>query len=171
MRNRLFAGAIVCSALALVSSVVHAQTSGTKELTQHKDWTTYEHRGAPGDICFATSQPKQTEPAGISREDAYFYVSAWPKDGVKNEISVKLGYAVKADTQITVVVGRAEFALFAKGDKAFVRDPNDELKLVNAMRRGNNMVVTATNEEGVTTKDTYSLLGVTAAIREVNDCK
>ncbi|MEM9026912.1 MAG: invasion associated locus B family protein [Pseudomonadota bacterium] len=171
MRNRSFASAAAILAFAMVSTVAYAQSEGpTKEVSTFKDWKTFEHRGAPGDICFATSQPKETEPTGVSRESAYFYVSAWPSDGVKSEVSLKLGYAIKSDSTVTVEIGNARFSLFSKGDKAFVSDPNEELKLVNAMKRGSFMTVTATSDSGTQTKDTYSLLGVTAAINAINSC-
>ncbi len=170
MTNRFVVGAVAGLALALVTSVALAQATGTKETNKYKDWTTYEHRGAPGDICFATTQPRETEPTDIPRDEAYFYVSAWPKDGVKSEVSVKMGFAVQPESKVQVAVGNARFELFTKGDKAFVSDPNEELKLVNAMRRGSFMTVTGTSETGITTTDTYSLLGVSAALRAINSC-
>ncbi|MEL6871516.1 MAG: invasion associated locus B family protein [Pseudomonadota bacterium] len=161
--------------LVLVSTLAGALTAGaasaaTKLTTKYRDWEVYQHKGTPADICFATSKPKETAPRGISRDSAYFYVSAWPKDGVKAEVSLKLGFEIATDSDVVVQIGNGRFTLFPKGDKAFVRDPRDELKLIEAMKNGSFMVVTAKSEAGTSTKDTYSLIGVTKAINAIDNC-
>lgn len=171
MKNGLALCAGIGLAIALLASSAIAQESPTRKVEEFRDWTTYEHRGAPGDICFAVSTPKETTPAGISRDDAYFYLSAWPKDGVKSEVSIKMGYDIRENSSVVVEIGNESFELFSKGDKAFVSDPNEELKLVNAMRRGSTMVVRGTSEANEQTTDTYSLIGVTAALNAVNACE
>ena len=170
MRDQALAAGIAL-AITLVSTAASAQSAGpTREVEVFRDWTTYEHKGAPSDICFATSQPRETEPTNANRETSYFYVSAWPKDGVRSEVSLKLGYEIQAGSDVTVAVGNEQFSLFPKAEKAFVSDPNEELKLINAMKRGSFMTVTATSADGTTTTDTYSLLGVTAAINSLSNC-
>ena len=59
--------------------------------------------------------------------------------------------------------------LFAKDDKAFVADPTEELKLIEAMKRGSSMKVDATSDSGSSTSDTYSLMGISAALRGLSD--
>ena len=142
----------------------------TKLVIESKDWTVYQHTGEPDNICFATSQPKETDPRGINRSSAYFYVSAWPKDGVKAEVSLKLGFNIKAGSDVEVQIGNGRFSLFPKGDKAFVNDPQQELKLIDAMKRGSFMTVTAESDQGTRIKDTYSLIGVTQAINSIDNC-
>ena len=44
--------------------------------------------------------------------------------------------------------------------------PSDDAKLVAAMKRGSNAVVTGVASRGTTTKDTFSLLGFTAATED-----
>ncbi|MEL6298180.1 MAG: invasion associated locus B family protein [Pseudomonadota bacterium] len=161
----------LATATVLAAALLSAgATAATKLTTKFKDWEVYQHSGSPADICFATSKPKETAPRGISRDSAYFYVSAWPKDGVKAEISLKLGYEIEQGSDVVVQIGNGRFRLFPKGDKAFVRDPRDELKLIEAMKGGSFMVVTAKSESGTSTKDTYSLIGVTKAIGAIDSC-
>lgn len=141
-----------------------AASQGTKVVNTFSDWTKYSHTGSPGDICFITSQPRETKPADVERDRAYFYVSSWSADGIRNQISVLLGYELEDQSEITVQVGSRSFKLFAKDDKGFVGDATDELQLLDAMKRGNFMTVTARTKDGVETTDTYSLIGVTAAV-------
>jgi invasion protein IalB len=131
------------------------------------DWAVLRNADDSAKICFAASQPKIKEPAGANRSKIVLYVSAWPKDGVKSEVSVKLGYPVRPDSPVDVTVGDAAFQLFADDDRAYVADSTDELKLVEAMKKGSTMVVKATSTRGTLTTDTYSLNGLGRALDAV----
>jgi invasion protein IalB len=131
------------------------------------DWFVHENAGEGPKICFAASQPKSKEPAGANRSRIVLYVSAWPKEGVKSEVSIKLGYPIKPDSQIAVSVGDAEFELFPDQDRAYVADATEELKLVEAMKKGSTLVVKATSARGTQTTDTYSLIGLGRALEAI----
>ena len=133
------------------------------------DWTLYSNsEGAR--ICFLATRPAATEPAGLQRDPAVLYVSAWPKEGVKSEVSVKLGLPIKKgnDPVLTItgtaISGEAKFKLFVKDDRAFVADATAELKLLEAMKKGSKLTVQAVSERGVVV-DTYSLQGLSAALQ------
>jgi len=65
-----------------------------------------------------------------------------------------------------------DFDLFTDGDSAWARDAETDRKLVQAMVRGNSMVVRGTSSRGTLTVDTYSLSGFTAARNAINKaCK
>lgn len=161
--------AILAVCAFLTSSPVLAQE--TKVVKTFSAWTLYSHSGSPGDICFITSQPRETKPAEVQRERAYFYVSSWTKDGIRSQISVLLGYDLEDQAPITVTVGSRSFKLFAKNDKGFIGDATSELQLIDAMKRGNFMTVTAKTKDGTETTDTYSLIGATAAVNSLaNGC-
>ena len=53
--------------------------------------------------------------------------------------------------------------LFTQGDTAWTMGEADDAALVAAMKAGVDMVVRGKSERGTDTKDTYSLLGFTAA--------
>jgi hypothetical protein len=155
------------AAALLVLSASHADAQAVKLVSRFNDWNVYAHESAATRICFATSQPNATEPAGARRDPIYFYVSAWPKEGVKSEVSVRIGYPFRKGSAVTVTIGDTAFNLFTDNDKAFVADPNAELKLLEAMKKGSVMVVRGTSERGTQTKDTYSLTGVAQALQKV----
>lgn len=165
MSNIRTALAALATCVVLVSSPVLAQE--TKVVKKFSAWTLYAHSGAPGAICFITSQPRETKPADVERDRAYFYVSSWSKDGIRSQISVLLGYEMDDQAPITVTVGSRQFKLFAKDDKGFVGDSTSELQLIDAMKRGNFMTVTAKTKDGRETSDTYSLIGATAAVNSL----
>jgi len=127
-------------------------------------WSLYADTATPKAICFLAAQPQAVEPLGANRGPIFFYISAWPKEGVKAEPSVKVGYPVKPDAEMSVTVGTETFKLFIKGERGFVSDPNEELKLVEALKKGSNAFVKATSARGTSTTDTYSLAGIKAAL-------
>lgn len=155
--------------LALASCFAFASTANAAQLVEkYGDWSLFVHDAAQKKICFATTQPSATSPKDAKRDAIFFYVSAWPKDGVKTEISVLLGYKIKKGSDVTINIGGTVFKLFPQDDKAFVADPQQELKLIDAMKRGSVMQVAATSEAGLATEDRFSLSGITNALKNLD---
>jgi hypothetical protein len=168
LKRTAWAGMTLAVAIGFAGAPGYAQSA--KLVSEFKDWKVHHSDGTAQQICFASSQPKETQPRGISRRSAYFYVSAFPGDGVKAEISLKLGFSAQNSSSVVVQIASGRWQLFTAGDRAFVSDPRDELKLIDAMKRGSFMTVTANTSNGTEVKDTYSLLGVTNAINSIDDC-
>lgn len=159
---------LLSAAALLWAAPVAAQSSeGAVEIGRYNQWVLHQNAGNGEKVCFAAAQPQKKEPAGANRSAIVFYVSAWPKDGIKSEVSIKLGYPIKPDGPVSVMVDQNEFQLFAKDDRAYVADATDELKLIEAMKAGTWVVVKATSQRGTETTDTYSLMGVTKALQEM----
>jgi invasion protein IalB len=155
-------------ALWLIGALAAAGTANAAKLVEKSgNWSMFVHDAAQKKICFIASQPASSTPKDAKREQAFFYISAWPKDGVKSEVSVLLGYPVKKGSTVTVTIGTNSFKLFPQDDKAFVADPTEELKLIDAMKRGNSMEIAASAEGGFDTQDKYSLSGITAALKNL----
>jgi invasion protein IalB len=163
---RLSAAGAAWLACAAATPAALAQTANPIE--KHGDWTMFTAEAGGSKLCFVTAQPAESKPEGARRDPIHFYVSAWPKEGVKAEISVKLGYPLKKGSQPTVSVGPQSFKLFVKDDKAFVADPTAELKLIDAMKKGAKILVEATSERGTATSDTYSLTGFDKALQALS---
>jgi glucose/arabinose dehydrogenase len=138
-------------------------------LERIKDWTVYIYEGAEGRICFAASAPTDMQPKTAKRTSVIFYVTTWQKDGVHTEVSVRQGYAMKANAVATVTVGGQTFSLSADDDKAYPKDPADERKLLAAMTAGGPMIVKATSAKGTQTTDQYSLEGVDGAVQKLEE--
>lgn len=155
--------------LSIIAAVCYATTAhAAKLIDKSGDWSMFIHDAAQKKICFIASQPSSSTPSDAKRDQPFFYVSAWPKDGVKAEISVLLGYPVKKGSDVSITISSSTFKLFAQGDKAFVADPTEELKLIDAMKRGSTMEVSAAAEAGFETTDKFSLSGVTASLKNLD---
>ena len=97
----------------------------------------------------------------------HVHVASWPQAGVKAEVSVRAGTALRMGVPAQIAIGSEQFTLFTKQDGAYVRDPIDELKLLEAMKKGSQMTFTAQTKEGGTVSDTFSLSGLAAALAHV----
>jgi invasion protein IalB len=134
----------------------------------YSDWTLYANEDGAGKVCFLAALPAQTQPPGITRGQALAYVSAWPKDGVKSEISFKLGFVLKKATEptaSTIGPGASSYRLFVKDDRAYVADATQELKLLEALRKGSKLTIQAISVDDTSVTDTYALQGITAALQ------
>jgi hypothetical protein len=62
--------------------------------------------------------------------------------------------------------------LFTEGEWAWPASAADDAQVLAAMKRGADAVLTARSGRGTVTKDTFSLLGYTAAVEEAEKrCK
>lgn len=154
--------AVLCLSLAVP---VSGQTVGQAD--QAGSWKLYVDLSGARQICFAATQPAETAPKGANRAPVYFYISSWPKDGVKTEISVKLGYVINKAAPSVLTIDAEAFPLFAEGDRAYIGDPTRELKAIEAMKKGSRMTVQAVSAKGTATTDTYSLAGISQALQKL----
>lgn len=167
MRSLLSTIPLLMATLIAGVAPLAAQEPGSVQTGAFGDWLVHQNSGEGPKTCFAASQPKAKEPAGANRSKIVLYISAWPKEGVKSEVSIKLGYPIKPDSAVTATVGSEEFKLFPDQDRAYVADSTDELKLVEAMKKGSTIVIKATSTRGTETTDTYSLMGLGKALDAV----
>lgn len=159
------ASAILAAAMIIAASPAYAQTA--KLLETFRDWQVFVHEANDEKVCFAASAPKDKEPKGVNRGSVFMYLTTWQKDNVRNELSVKVGYTFKPESTPVVSVGSETFELYSKDDKAFMRDPAEERKLLDAMRKGVTLTMSGLSSRGTKTEDSYSLLGLTAALGHI----
>ena len=140
-------------------------------LETFRDWIAFVHKTDDQKICFITSVPKRTLPANVRRGKIHFYITTWPGANDHNQISVRIGYPFKPGSVTTAEIGSDKFELFTEKEFAFVKDRNNEQKLVAAMKRGNAMVVKGISARGTLTTDNYSLSGISSALnRMAKEC-
>ena len=143
-------------------------------LGQFGDWGAY--RATPGGkkVCFALSKPTSatTEPAGRKRDPSYAFVSTRPAEKVKNEVSVIVGYSQRAGVDASAAIGTATYVLYTQNDGAWVKNAAEEPQMVDAMRKGADLVIKSVSGQGTKTTDTYSLKGLAQALDKVTEeCK
>ena len=153
--------------LSLLGTLLAVHASAAELMGTHTDWKTYRHSHRGETLCFAVARASEQKPSGGDREAPHLYVTAWPKAGIKAEVSIILGYTLEKGAEVTVDVSGTTFTLVADGDRAYIGDAGEEPKLLDAMRRGKVMTVEATSDTGTRSRDVFSLLGVTASIQAI----
>ena len=141
-------------------------------LGQYGDWGAYTAAPDGKKVCFTLAQPKSstTSPAGRKRDPAYVFISTRPAENVRNEISVVIGYPFKGDA--TAEVGSVKFAMYTQNDGAWIKNVAEEVRLIDAMRKGADLTVKGTSTRGTGSTDTYSLKGLAQAMdRVAQECK
>lgn len=164
-------GTIVAAIAAIAVSTSPTYGQKAKLIKQFSAWTAYKHDSATNKVCFVVAKPTRSTPSRVRRGPILFYVSHWPGDTVRNEISIKIGYPFKQGVAADLTIGNDKFKLFTKGEGAFVKEAVVEQQIVEAMKKGNLMVVQGRSARGTLTTDRYSLKGVTAALAAIEDCK
>lgn len=141
-------------------------------LASFGDWGAYASNQSKGKICYALSQPKDRLPKNLNRDPAYLFVSNKPGEGVKNEVSIILGFPAKDGGEASATIGSTTFALVTQGSNAWVKNPAEEGRFLDTLRKGERLVVKATSKRGNTLTDSYSLNGVSDALgRSSKECQ
>jgi hypothetical protein len=145
-------------------------------LGQFGDWGAY--KASPGGkmVCFALAKPTSaaTEPAGRPRDPSYAFISTRPGEKVKNEVSVIVGYTQKLNFDASASIGSAAYVMYTQNDGAWVKNAAEEAQMVDAMRKGTDLVVKSESGRGTKTTDTYSLKGLAQALEKIagdSECK
>jgi hypothetical protein len=153
---------LLAGAICVIASSAAAQTP--KLIKTYSDWTLYTYSSTKGKVCFALATPTSQRPTGVNRDPTYFMVTTRPSEQVRDEVSVEIGYPFKTGSHATVSVDGEKFRLFTQADGAWIDELSDERQLVDAMRAGAKMSVHGLSRRGTHTTDTYSLMGVSAAL-------
>lgn len=165
--------AVACAAPA-VAQPKKGPTEQAVLLGQYGDWGAYKASPGGKKVCFALSKPTSavTDPANKKRDPSYAFVSTRPAEKVKNEISVIVGYPQKSGHDASAAIGGANYVLYTQNDGAWVKNAAEEPKMVDAMRKGHDLVIKSESSSGTKTTDTYSLKGISEALDKVaEECK
>ena len=143
-------------------------------LGQFGDWGAYTANSGGRTLCYAIAKPSSqaTQPAGRPRDPAYIFISTRPTENVRNEVSIIIGYPFKPGFEATVDIGSNKYAMFTQNDGAWVKNPAEEARMVDAMRKGADLVVSGESGKGTKSTDRYTLRGLGPALdRVAQECK
>jgi hypothetical protein len=157
--------AALALALALTAP---AFAQSVRILGDHNQWSAYATTESVGRICFALAKPSSVEPRPEGYTEAHFYITHRPSEGVRTEINLVAGYNFAPDTPATLNVGGQSFALYTRGDAAWLANPGEAGAAAQAIRAGSTMTVEGTTERGIKVRQVFSLSGATAASRSID---
>jgi len=141
------------------------------------DWGVYAAGSGKAKACYVLAEPKERAPKVLNgkplkRDPGYVFITQRPGEGVRNEVSVVMGFDVKPDSAPKAEIGSASYPMIAKGGNLWLKNPAQETDFVNALRKSPRLIVKADSLRGNVTTDTYALAGVGAALdRATKECQ
>lgn len=164
---------IVCAigvSATLIGGTAFAQEESSNRVAAKTDWSVFVE---PDPMeCWGVSAPKETvntrdgRVVAVRRGDILLFVTYRPGDNVSGEVSFTGGYPFAEGSTVTLEVDDASYELFTEGEWAWPATTGDDAKITTSMKRGSEAILTARSSRGTITKDTFSLLGFTAALEE-----
>lgn len=158
------------AALALMATGAWAQEAATNRVAASTDWSVFEESD-PAE-CFGVSAPKEQlntrdgQPVQVNRGETLLFVFYRPGEGVNGQVTFTGGYPFAPGSTVSLDIGGTVFQLFTEDEWAWPATPEDDVRIVEAMRRGASAILTGVSGRGTQTRDTFSLLGFTAAVEE-----
>lgn len=161
------ARALAGTAVAAMATGVWAQESSNR-VAAKTDWSVFVEDDPTE--CWSVSSPKKTvnikdgREVAVRRGDILFFVSYRPGANVKGEVSFTGGYPFAGGSTVSLTIGGTSYNMFTDGEWAWPASPSDDSKIITAMKRGAEATVKGRSSRGTETRDTFSLLGFTAAV-------
>ncbi len=157
------------AALAFATIPAMAQEESNNRVAANTDWSVFVE--ADPKECWGVSSPKETvnskdgRVVAVRRGDILLFVTYRP-GGAAGEVSFTGGYPFAGGSTVSLDISGNTFELFTDGEWAWSASAGDDAKIITAMKRGTDAIATARSARGTQTKDTFSLLGFTAALEE-----
>ena len=155
--SALLAGAALSPGLAAAAEP-HA-------VATYRDWTVFTREVGGDLVCYAVAEARGKEPRTVNHGDVFMLVSTWRSGAAVEQPSfMTADYEMRDRSNPTARVGSDKWDMFVSGHEAFIEDDSGEKGLVNAMKRGSELRVSAVSSRGTRTEYEISLLGLTKAL-------
>jgi len=160
---------LIASGLLVASSCAPVMAQEATQLGTFRDWTAWKGTDANGEMCYISSTPQESAPAGVTRSPIHFLIIHRKGLGTKNEVQTLIGYPFNSSSSnASANVDGKAYPMVTEGEAAWLASSQDEAAFVAALKAGTTLTVKGTSQRGTNTVDTYSLGGVTAAMTEID---
>ena len=135
-------------------------------------WQAFSSQQGRSKVCYALTKAESRTPANLKDVEGLLFVSSRPAEGVRNEISFVMNFDLKEGVEHQAIIGNERFALVAKGQNMWLKNPAEEGRMLDSMRRGSGLEIKGTSKRGNATSDKYSLAGISQIVKRAEDtCK
>ncbi len=156
--------------MGLSTGAAFAQAQSTNRVAAETDWSVFVEDNPTE--CWGVSTPKEAVKSrdgrvvAVNRGQTLLMVFYRPSAGAKGQVAFTGGYPFASGSTVNMNISGNTFELFTEGEWAWPATTDDDNKIITAMKRGSDAVLTARSGRGTETKDTFSLLGFTAAVED-----
>jgi len=171
--RRYISASLFAATLMAGPVVAQDQEESSNRVAAKTDWSVFVEDDPKE--CWGVSAPKETvntkdgRVVAVRRGDILLFVTFRPGDSVSGEVSFTGGYPFADGSTVSLQVGGASYELFTEGEWAWPATAGDDAKITTSLKRGAEAVLTGRSKRGTVTKDTFSLLGFTAALEEAEN--
>ena len=165
LKNSLLAAVLLTMLLPISSQAETARVAAME------DWAVF--RSENPSECWAASNPTTSEVyrdgkiVSVRRGLIQLFTTYKPSKGISGQISFTGGYSLAPGKKLSVQVGLKSFKLNTNGGEwAWPLNKSVDAKIRSAFQEGQSVTITAQSQKGTVTKDSFSLMGFTAANRE-----
>lgn len=138
------------------------------QLGNFGSWAVYASDTANGRVCYALAMPKDRQPAGLTRDQGYFFVSSRPQENVRDEISFVLGFPPKDGADAQLVIGKTTYVVSTKAQgNAWLKSPKDDPAAIELMKKTPQVQLKVTSKRGNALTDVYVTAGLAQALDQV----
>ncbi len=168
MKFKTIGFAVVLASFAAGSAFAQAQS--TNRVGAETDWSVFVEDNPTE--CWGVSTPKEMvnsrdgRVVAVNRGQTLLMVFYRPSAGASGQVAFTGGYPFASGSTVNMNISGSSFELFTEGEWAWPATPEDDNKIIAAMKRGADAVLTGRSGRGTQTKDTFSLLGFTAAVED-----
>ncbi len=160
------------SALAAGFSPIGAAAQQPEAKATYRDWSVFVRETDGDKICFAATEAADKSPKSVNHGDVFFLIASWKSGAAKEQPSLMTGYAMNPKPEPTLRIGSDKWDMYTSENEAFIEAASEEQRLINAMRRGADMRISAVSSRGTATSYVISLRGVSAALdRAKEECR
>lgn len=147
--------------IVLAAAVLFATPASARDnLGMFEGWGAFRDPGVPR--CYAIAM---AEPSRMQRDfQPYAAVAIWPRQGVRNQIHLRLSRKLQSGTRITLLIGAQRHELTGGGGDAWAVDRRMDAAIVAAMRSARSMTVSARDASGRGFTNTWLLAGAATAM-------
>ncbi|MDF3415165.1 hypothetical protein HKX54_11915 [Sulfitobacter sp. M57] len=155
---------------AVLATAASAQQQSTNRVAAKTDWSVFVEDNPTE--CWGVSTPKETvnsrdgRVVAVNRGQTLLMVFYRPSAGAKGQVAFTGGYPFASGSTVKMEISGNTFELFTEGEWAWPATTDDDSKIITSMKRGANAVLSGQSGRGTKTKDTFSLLGFTAAVED-----
>lgn len=169
LRALILALAAALPVLALASAGTAAPPpADLKVIGNYGDWEALTYTESGNKVCFIGTKPKEAKGDYKQRGDIFLLVTHRPAEDRNGVVIIETGYTYKPDSTVELKIDGKPFRMWTEGGYAYAY-ANEDKVLVQAMRRGLEMVVQGRSARGTLTTDTYSLEGFSDAYKAISN--
>ena len=145
--------------LASISNKLFALEKGSWTFNKDNDW------------CYIGSLPIKSDLPDTKKRGENYILVYKIVGSEENIIQIEAGYKYNLENNITVKIDNTSFNFYSTEDSSETAWTDDDDKVIYAMKKGLELILTGESARGTVTNDMYTLKGFTNAINLLNkDC-